>query len=92
MKISVFAKPKRKREFVKKTADKSYTVSVKAEAKEGKANKAIIQLLAEYFSIPKSSISIISGENIKQKILNIPLNEEQLKEVEDSKELQTKLF
>ena len=92
MKISVFAKPKSKKEFVKKISDFTYQVAVKEEAKEGKANKAVIKSLAEYFNIPKSSISIVSGENIKQKIIEIPLREEQLKVIEDSKQLQTKLF
>ena len=92
MKISVVAKPKSKKMFVKKTANTTYSVSVKEEAREGRANKAIVESLAEYFKIPKSSIKILSGENIKQKIIEIPLNEAQLKEIENSKELQTKLF
>lgn len=92
MKISVIAKPKSKKEFVKKIADFTYQVAVKEEAKEGKANRAIVESLAEYFNIPKSRVQIISGENIKQKILEIPLSEEQLKEIEDSKELQIKLL
>ena len=92
MKISVVAKPKSKKVFVKKTANTTYSVSVKEEAREGRANKAIVESLAEYFNIPKSSISIVSGENIKQKIIEIPLREEQLKVIEDSKQLQTKLF
>lgn len=92
MKISIAAKPKSKKEFVGKIADFTYQVAVKEEAKEGKANKAVIESLAEYFNIPKSSIKIISGENIKQKILEIPLNKEKLEEIEDSKQLQIKLL
>jgi len=85
MKISVLAKPKSKKEFVKKISDFTYQVAVKEEAKEGKANEAVIRLLAEYFKIPKSSIKILSGENIKQKIIEIPLSEEALKEIEELK-------
>lgn len=92
MKISVSAKPKSKKEFVKKLGEFSYSVSVKAEAKEGKANEAIIKILSEYFKIPKFKISIVSGLNFKQKVIEIVLSEKELKEAADSKELQPKLF
>lgn len=92
MKISVTTKPKSRKELVKKISDFIYQVAVKEEAKEGKANKAVIESLAEYFKIPKSSIRILSGENIKQKILEIPLTEDQVGEVENLKQLQQKLF
>lgn len=92
MKISVVAKPKSKKEFVEKISGFTYRVAVKEEAREGKANKAVVDLLAKYFNIPKSEVRIVSGENIKQKIIEIPLGEEQLEEIEESKELQTKLF
>lgn len=92
MRISILTKPKSKKEFVKKISDFTYRVAVKEEAKEGKANRAVVESLAEYFNVPKSSISIISGENIKQKIVEIPLAEEELEEIEDAKEPQIKLF
>lgn len=92
MKISVVAKSKSKKEFVKNISDFTYRVAVKEEAKEGRANRAVVELLAKYFNVPKSEVRIVSGLNIKQKIVEIPLTEEQLKEVENSKELQPKLF
>lgn len=92
MKISVTTKPKSRKELVKKISDFIYQVAVKEEAKEGKANKAVIESLAEYFKIPKSSIRILSGENIKQKIVEIPLTEDQVGKVENLEQLQQKLF
>lgn len=92
MKISVTAKPKSKKEFVEKFGDKNYSVSVKEEAKEGKANEAILKALSEYFNLPKSGVVIISGLNFKQKVIEIALSENELKEIEDSKILQPKLF
>ncbi|PIY84916.1 hypothetical protein COY76_04720, partial [bacterium CG_4_10_14_0_8_um_filter_33_57] len=35
------------------------------------ANKALIELLSDYFNIPKSSIFIISGSSSKTKIVDI---------------------
>lgn len=92
MKISVAAKPKSKNEQVLKIGKLNYKVSVKEETKEGKANKAVIESLSDYFKIPKSQICIVSGEKVKQKVIEITLSEKQLKEIEDSKILQPKLF
>jgi uncharacterized protein len=51
--------------------DNAYNVRVKAPAKEGKANKAVIKALAEFFKVPQSSIRIVSGLNGKNKIIEI---------------------
>ncbi len=37
----------------------------------GKANKALIRLLAEYFKVKKSYVQIIKGEKSKEKIVEI---------------------
>jgi uncharacterized protein (TIGR00251 family) len=44
---------------------------VTAAPENGKANKALIALLADTFRLPKSTISIISGETARKKILRI---------------------
>lgn len=44
---------------------------VTAVPENGKANKALIQLLAKWLRVPKSSISVISGETARKKILRI---------------------
>ena len=46
-------------------------IKIKAPAREGKANKAIIKLLADFFHIPQSSISIKSGLSSKNKVIEI---------------------
>ncbi|MGB9715434.1 MAG: DUF167 domain-containing protein [Thermodesulfovibrionales bacterium] len=72
MKISVRVKPNMKEEKVEKAGD-VFNVYVKEPAKEGKANKAVIELLSEYFNVPKSQIVIISGFKSKQKIIEISI-------------------
>lgn len=42
-------------------------VRVRAIREKGKANIAVIELLSEYFDIPKSSIEIISGHTSSHK-------------------------
>ncbi|WP_377297358.1 DUF167 domain-containing protein [Rhizobium sp. SGZ-381] len=44
---------------------------VTAVPEDGKANKALIQLLAKSLRLPKSSISFQSGETARKKILRL---------------------
>jgi len=49
---------------------------VSAVPEDGKANKALIVLLAKKLRLPKSSITIISGETARKKILRIDTDPE----------------
>jgi uncharacterized protein len=44
---------------------------VTAVPEKGKANKALVALLAKSLKIPKSSISVMSGDTSRKKILRI---------------------
>lgn len=44
---------------------------VTAVPEKGKANKALIEILAKSMKLPKSSISVISGDTARKKILRI---------------------
>lgn len=46
-------------------------VKVNQPPEDGKANKAVIELLAEYFKVRKSAVSIIAGETSRNKIIEI---------------------
>ncbi len=46
-------------------------VSVTAVPEKGKANKALIKLLAKEWHVSKSSIEIIRGETDKNKVLKL---------------------
>ena len=60
MKISVTVKAGSKVEEVS-ASEGEMKVKVKESAKEGKANKAVIRLLAAYYKVPKSTIKIVAG-------------------------------
>lgn len=81
MRIFVKAKPKSKSEYVKRTGDLSFVVVVKEVPEKGKANKAIIKALAEFFSIPASLIILISGQTSRQKIFEISLSAEDFRKI-----------
>jgi uncharacterized protein (TIGR00251 family) len=71
MKINVLVKPNSKYSQVIKLSKYDYKVSVDAPANEGKANKRLIEILAEHLEVPKSSISILRGFKSKKKIINV---------------------
>ena len=52
---------------------------VTAVPEKGKANKALVALLSKALKIPKTTISIISGDTARQKILRIEGDPEDLK-------------
>ncbi|MBI2644218.1 MAG: DUF167 domain-containing protein [Candidatus Wildermuthbacteria bacterium] len=71
MKIFVKAKPNAKEEKLEKIDEEHFIVSVKEPPVQGRANAAIIKVLALYFLISPSNIRIISGFTSKSKILDI---------------------
>lgn len=52
---------------------------VTAVPEKGKANKALIALLSKTLKVPKTAISLVSGETARQKILRIDGDPEDLK-------------
>ncbi|MEW6409974.1 MAG: DUF167 domain-containing protein [Nitrospirota bacterium] len=70
MKLSITVKPKSKQEKIEKTVN-GYIIYVKEQPIENKANRAVIELLSEYFGVSKSQITILSGMKSKQKIVEI---------------------
>ncbi|TAN57987.1 DUF167 domain-containing protein [Patescibacteria group bacterium] len=70
MKLSLRVKPRAKVEKVEEK-DGGLIVFVKAEAKEGKANKAVTKALAEHFGVTPSRVRLISGARSKTKLFEI---------------------
>ena len=66
--ISVTVKPNAKRAGITPISDTEFCVAVPAPAQDGKANQALVELLAGYFKVSKSSITILRGHSA-QKIL-----------------------
>lgn len=85
------AKPKSKKEYIKIIGETSFIIAVKEIAEKGKANEAIIKMLATFLDIPASSIVLISGQASKHKIFEVPLTLQELDKVID-KSGQIKLF
>lgn len=71
LKIWVTVKPQAKNEEVRKIAEGEYVALVRAPAREGKANEALIALLANHFAVAKSSVKIIRGQRSRKKLVEI---------------------
>lgn len=74
MKIYIKTKTKAKKELVEKIDQAHYLVFVKELPIKGRANEAIIELLADYFKIKKADVNIVAGHKGKQKIVEVNLN------------------
>ena len=71
MRITVHVKPSSRRDQVTIGKDGVYIVRVAVPPIEGRANRRLIELLAEHFGRPKSSIQIVTGLNSKHKMVEI---------------------
>ena len=78
MRISVKVKPASRQENIEKigppkgeAGEEQYQISVKEPPAQGRANKAVIKLLAEYFQVSPSRVSIVSGHTSRTKIVEI---------------------
>lgn len=71
VKIEVLLKPASKQEKVEQNPDGIYHVWVKAPPVEGRANKALIEVLADYFHVPKSYVRLKKGLASRKKIVEI---------------------
>lgn len=71
MKIFVKAKPWSREAYIKKIDGINFEVAVKEPPLKGKANKAIIKAIAEYFNVPDYQVKIVSGWSSRTKVVEV---------------------
>lgn len=71
MHIYVIAKTGKRETNITQEDNNTYTIAVKERPIEGKANKAIIRILAKHLKVSPSSVHIVSGLSSKRKVLEI---------------------
>lgn len=71
MKFQIKVNPNAKLNSVEKVDTTNYIVKVTTYPRDGKANKKVIEMLADHFKISKSRIHIIRGQTAKQKTIEI---------------------
>jgi uncharacterized protein (TIGR00251 family) len=65
--LPVRAKPNSRKNEIRGVVDGALSVAVSAIAEKGKANRAIVELLADQLGIPKSRIQLTGGESSSRK-------------------------
>ena len=72
-KVSITVKPGSKKGPMVQPGllDDELLVYVREPALEGKANKAVVQLVAEYYDVPKTKVEIVRGLTSSHKMLRI---------------------
>jgi len=60
-----------KLEKLEEIGENELKIHLKERAEKGKANKALIDFLADHFDIPSSQVKILSGQTSNEKLLEI---------------------
>lgn len=71
MRVKVSVVPRSSRNAIEELSDGSLKVWVRAVPEKGKANEAVIELLALNFRVPKSQIILISGHRDRHKVFEV---------------------
>jgi uncharacterized protein (TIGR00251 family) len=75
MLIRVFVTPNAKQARVVRVSEDYFEVWVDERAENGRANKRLVEILAEHFNIPKSRVSIIRGTKSRNKTVQMILED-----------------
>ena len=71
MRIQVKVTPRAKRPGIEQAPDGTWVVKVHQPAADGRANEAVVEVLAEHFGVPKRSVSIVHGQTSRRKLIEI---------------------
>jgi hypothetical protein len=69
--IDIAVKPRSSREGVGPVQADRLVVAVNAPPVDGKANDAVVRVLAETFGVPRSAVTIVRGETGRKKTIRI---------------------
>ncbi len=69
--LTVKAVPRAAKSEIAGIDDEWLRVRIKAPPVDGKANEALVKFFAEFFSLPKGSVSIVSGDTARLKRIKI---------------------
>lgn len=70
MRIAVRVKPRSRSEEVSVEGD-TYVVKVKAPPVEGRANRAVLRLLAKHLGVSESRLRMVSGFSSRNKVIEV---------------------
>jgi len=71
MKVSVRVKPNCRQPGIEAAEDGSLTVRLKSPPVDGKANQELVEVLAQWFSVPKRCVVLRHGQSSRLKVVEI---------------------
>lgn len=69
--FAVKVQPRARKNAITGVVGDALKLAVAAPPVEGKANQAVIEFFSDLFAIPRSSVSIASGETSRNKIVRV---------------------
>jgi len=76
--INVKVQPRSRKRSIERIGLDEYKIRVLAPPAKGEANKEVIQIIASYFDIPPSRVSIIKGLTSRNKVVVIHLGNKRI--------------
>ena len=70
-KLLVNVKPNARENSIRQFEDGTWIAEVKAPPKDGKANRALIKVIAKQFNVTKSQVSIKRGKSGRTKLIQL---------------------
>src|SRR5271157_5145612 len=78
--VRVLVRPSAPNSKVREATAEALIVDVQSPPEKDKANKALIEVLAKFFCVPKAEVSLSAGARSREKFLNISRPREYLQE------------
>lgn len=69
--IQVRVKPRSSRSAILGIIDGVWQVALHAPPQEGRANRELLEILAEALGIPRSDLTVVAGEKSRDKVIQI---------------------
>lgn len=69
--IRVKVTARAKKESIEQIAPQTLRIAVRESSENNRANKRILEILAEYYELPINKLRIISGHNMPNKMIQI---------------------
>lgn len=69
--IQVKVKPNARASSLEETSDGLWLAQLKSPPVDGKANRELVELIADHFDCPKSAVTIKSGASGRMKLVRI---------------------
>ena len=71
MYVKVIAEPGAKKEKIEQLTKDYFVIAVKAKAERNAANIRILEVLADFWGVPKNKLKIITGHHSRSKIIDV---------------------